>query len=101
VPRMWGIKRRAAIDGPYWISARIDCRSPPECAVVDLAPHLRQQVGASPGPSHLLRFIHPSIDQEVGCAFGRRGPDAKAGSVSFGIVDEPRALAAEIVVDLA
>src|SRR5271165_3983518 len=71
-----------------------------ECAVVDCTPNLQQQVGASSRPSHLLRLVHPPVDQEVGRAFSHRRSDAQACTVSFGIIDEPSALATEIVIDL-
>src|SRR5271166_5847358 len=72
-----------------------------ERAVVDRTPNLQQQVGASSRPSHLLRLVHPPVDQEVGGAFSHRRSDAQACTVSFGIIDEPSALATEIVIDLA
>ena len=71
-----------------------------ERAVVDRAADLQQQVCTSARPSHLLRFVHPPIDQEVRRAFGNRCSDTQAGTISFGVIDEPGALAAEIVVDL-
>jgi hypothetical protein len=49
----------------------------------------------------LLRLVHASIDQEVGSAFGHRRRDTQPGSVSFGIIDKPRTLTTQIVVDLA
>jgi hypothetical protein len=33
-----------------------------ERTVVDITTNLQQQIRASPGPSHLLRFVHPMID---------------------------------------
>src|SRR5208282_2480204 len=72
-----------------------------ERAVVDRTPDLQQQVGASSRPSHLLRLVHPPVDQKVGRAFSQRSSDAQACTVSFGIIDEPSALATEIVIDLA
>src|SRR5208283_5349065 len=71
-----------------------------ERAVVDRTPDLQQQVGASSRPSHLLRLVHPPVDQKVGRAFSQRSSDAQACTVSFGIIDEPSALATEIVIDL-
>ena len=32
-------------------------------------PDLQQQVGAASRPAHLLRLVHPPIDQEVGRSF--------------------------------
>src|SRR5271165_5133681 len=71
-----------------------------ERAVVDRTRNLQQQVGASSRPSHLPRFVHPPIDQEVGHTFSHRRSDAQACTVSFGIIDEPSALATEIVIGL-
>jgi DDE domain len=41
-----------------------------ECAVVDRATNLEQQIGSISRPSHLLRLVHASTDQEIRCAFG-------------------------------
>src|SRR5271169_4790412 len=41
-----------------------------EHAVVDRAADLKKQIGASPRPSHLLRFIHSPVDQEIRGTFG-------------------------------
>src|ERR1700733_14169100 len=68
--------------------------------VVNCASDLQHQVGASPGPAHLLRLVHPTIDQEIRRAFGDRSPDAHACAVSSGVIDKPGALATEIFVDL-
>ena len=70
-----------------------------ERAIVDRATNLEQQIGALSRPSHLLRFVHAPVDQEVRCAFGDRRSDPLTGTVSFGIVDQPRGLASEIFVD--
>lgn len=69
-------------------------------AIVDRTPNLEQQVGASSRPSHLLRLVHPPIDQEVGRPFDHRSSDRQACTVLFGVIDEPRALATEMGVDL-
>src|SRR5882757_2170270 len=71
-----------------------------EGAVVDRTSDLQQQVGPASRPSHLLGLVHTTIDQEVRCAFRNRSPDAQAGTISFGVIDEPAALVAEIIVDL-
>jgi hypothetical protein len=68
--------------------------------VVNCAADLQHQVGASPRPAHLLRLVHPAIDQEIRRALRRRSPDARAGAVSSGIVGQPGALATEILVDV-
>src|SRR3984885_7810062 len=68
--------------------------------VVNCAANLQHQVGASPRPAHLLRLVHPTIDQEIRRALRHCCPDAHAGAVSSGVVDKPGALAAEIFVDL-
>ena len=71
-----------------------------ERPVVDSTADLQQQIGPSSRPAHLLRLVHPPVDQEVGRPFGHRGSDPQAGTISLGVIDEPVALAAEIVVDL-
>src|SRR4051794_25603214 len=60
-----------------------------ECAVIDGAADLEQQVGPAPGPAHLLRFVHATIDEEVGCSLGQRRADPQAGPVPFAVVDQP------------
>ena len=72
-----------------------------ERAVVDSASNLQQQVSAAPGPAHLLRFGHASVDQEVGRPFGDRGPNPQARTVPLGVVDQPGALAGQIAVQRA
>jgi hypothetical protein len=71
-----------------------------EGAVVDRTSDLQQQVGPASRPSHLLGLVHTTINQEVRCAFRNRSPDAQAGTISFGVIDEPAALVAEIIADL-
>ena len=70
-----------------------------ERAVVDRTANLEQKIGASSRPSHLLRFVHSSIDKEVRSPFGHRSSDTQAGAISLGVIDEPVALAAEVAVD--
>src|SRR4051794_31203607 len=69
-----------------------------ERAVVDGAADLEQPVGAAPGPAHLLRFGHPAVHQEVGRALGQGRAAPLPRPVSLGIVDQPVALAGEVVV---
>jgi len=57
-----------------------------ERAVVDGAADLEQQIGAAPGPAHLLRLGHAPVDQEVGRALGQRRPNPQAGPVPVGVV---------------
>src|ERR1700679_4340331 len=99
---MWGDQ---AASGDCWTVLEVGSNSfaeaGPKRAVVDRAPNLQQQVGAPSRPSHLLRLIHPLIDQEVGCALGHRSSDPLTGPVSVDIIDEPHTLAAEIGIDLA
>ena len=71
-----------------------------ECSVVDRAANLEQEIGSSPGPSHLLRLVHSPIDQEVRRPFGDRSSDTQAGTVSLGVIDQPGALTTEIAIDL-
>ena len=59
---------------------------------------MEQEIGAAAGLSHLLGFGHAAVDQEVGRTFGQRGADPQTGTMAFGIVDQPSALAGEITV---
>ena len=54
-----------------------------QCADVDGATNLEQEIGAAPEPAHLLRFIHSTVHQEIG------GPSVMAVPTSN---DEVRAL---------
>src|SRR5690349_22102206 len=72
-----------------------------EFAVEAGAADLEQEIGAAAGPSHLLRFVHAAVDQEVGGSFGQRCADPQTGAMAFGIVDQPGTLTGEIAVDLA
>jgi hypothetical protein len=49
--------------------------------VVNCAADLQHQVGAPPRPAHLLRLVHPAIDQEIRRALRHRSPDAHAGAL--------------------
>src|SRR3954466_9733824 len=61
-------------------------------AVVDGAMDLEQQIGPAPRPAHLLRFVHATIDEEVGGALGQRRANPQPGPVPFAVVDQPIAL---------
>src|SRR5438270_12459695 len=69
-----------------------------ECAVVDGAADLEQPIGTAPRPAHLLRFVHPTIDEKVGRALGQRRANPQPGPVPFAVVDQPIALPAEVAV---
>jgi hypothetical protein len=73
-------------------------KSGTERAVVDSAANLEQEIGLSPQPAHLLRFVHPAAHQIIGRPFGDRGTDAQSGTVPLGVVDQPIALAGEITI---
>ena len=47
-----------------------------ESAIIDSVTNLKQQIGAAPRPSHLLRFVHPTIHQEIGHPSGDRGANS-------------------------
>ena len=70
-----------------------------EGSVVDRTANLEQEIGASSGPSHLLRLVHSSIDQEVRRPFGDRRADAQAGTISLGVIDQLAALPVQVAVD--
>jgi hypothetical protein len=57
-----------------WVGKRFKSMANPrtERSVVDRTTNLEQEIGASPGPSHLLRLVHSPINQEVRRAFGDR-----------------------------
>src|SRR3954453_18688648 len=69
-----------------------------ERAVVDGAADLDQPFGAAPGPTHLLSFGHPAVDQEIGRALSQRRADPFPRPVPLGVVDQPVTLAGEVVV---
>jgi hypothetical protein len=71
-----------------------------ELAIEDGAPDLKQAIGAMAGPAHLLRFGHAAVDQEVGRAFGECRSDPLPGTMTFGVIGQPSALAGEIPVEL-
>ena len=71
-----------------------------ERAVVDRTANLQQQVGASARPAHLLRLVHPPIDQEIRCSLRHRRSNPQPCTISFSIIDQSGALATQIVVDL-
>ena len=72
-----------------------------ELAVEDGTADLEQEVGASAGLSHLLEFVHAPVDQEVSGAFSERCADPQPGAMTFGVINQPSALAGQIVVDPA
>jgi hypothetical protein len=63
-----------------------------ELAVEGGASDLEQEIGAAAGPSHLLRFVHAAVDQEVGGAFGDRRADPQTGAMALGVVDQPETM---------
>src|SRR3954452_3118593 len=67
-----------------------------ERAVVDGAADLEQPIGTAPRPAHLLRFVHATIDEEVGCSLGQRRANPQPGP--FAVVDQPIALPDEVAV---
>src|SRR3954471_3617277 len=69
-----------------------------ECAVVEGTADLEQPIGTAPRPAHLLRFVHATIDEEVGCSLGQRRANPQPGPVPFAVVDQPIALPDEVAV---
>src|SRR3954451_20540306 len=88
-PEIWGIMPLSK--GQVGVSDPVKSMPKPgtERAVVDRATNLEQQIGAFSRPSHLLRLVHTTVDQEIRCAFDNRRPDPLSGPESFGIVDQP------------
>src|SRR3982751_4172293 len=69
-----------------------------ERAVVDGAADLEQPIGTAPRPAHLLRFVHATLDEEVGRSLGQRCANPQPSPVPFAIVDQPVALPDEVAV---
>ena len=67
-------------------------------AIVDRAANLEQEIGSLSRPAHLLRFIHSAVHQEIGRPLGDRSPNPQPGTVAFGVIDHPVALAGEIAI---
>ena len=67
-------------------------------AIVDRAANLEQEIGSLSRLAHLLRFIHSAVYQEIGRPFGDRSPNPQPGTVAFGVLDHPVALASEIAI---
>src|SRR5882757_2782974 len=47
----------------------------------------------------MLPFVHPPVYQKVGRPFGDRGADPQSGTMAFGVIDQPVALAGQITVN--
>jgi len=69
-----------------------------ERAIVDGATNLQQEIGAASRPSHLLRFIHSAVHQEIGGPFGDSSSNSQSGTMALGVIDQPVALAVEITI---
>src|SRR4051794_13898611 len=69
-----------------------------EGAIVEGAADLEQKIGAVSWPAHRLRFVHPTVHQEIGRPLGDRGANPQSCPVSLGIIDHPVALAGEIAI---
>ena len=63
-----------------------------ERSIVDRAANLKQEIGTSSGPAHVLRLVHSPIDEKVCGSFCNRSSDTQTGKVSLGVVDEPHTL---------
>src|SRR4051812_13439515 len=98
LPQDWG----SGCDGRWRVLVVGGSEALPEAgterAVVDGAAGPEQPVGAAPGPAHLLRLGHPPVHQEVGRALGQGRAEPPNRPVSLRIVDQPVALAGEVVV---
>ena len=66
------------------------------------AANLEQKIGPSSRQAHLLRLVHPAVHQKIGRSFGdRRAYPQSGGTVPFGIINHPVALAGEITIQCA
>src|SRR5689334_7587379 len=97
----WGSSNHGHIGNGIDFSFKELSEGGAELAVEGGAPDLEQEIGAAAGPSHLLGFVHAAVDQEVSRTFGDRRADPQTGTMAFGKVDQPSALAGQIAVDLA
>ncbi len=70
-----------------------------DLAIVDGAADLEQEIGPASAPAHLLRFVHPAVDEMVGGPFGDRGSHPQTGAVPRGVIDQPRTLTCQIAVE--
>jgi hypothetical protein len=73
--RDWGSSSDSRFGAGIGVGQLFDAGT--ELAVEDSTADLEQEIGAVPGPAHLLGFVHAAVDQEVGGAFGQRGADAE------------------------
>ena len=80
-----------------WLELLAKARS--ESTIIDSATDLKQQIGAASGPSHLLTFVHPAVDQKIGRAFGDRGTNSQSGPMPLGVIDQPVALSGQIFIE--
>ena len=71
-----------------------------DLAIIDGAADLEQkEVGASSGPSHLLRLVHPAVHEMIGGPFGDRCPHPQTSAMPRRVIDQPCALAPQITVE--
>src|SRR4051794_38134504 len=89
LPRDWGSCRGGDFGERVVRSEEALPEAGAECAVVDGAADLEQPVGATPRPAHLLRFVHATIDEEVGRALGQCRANPQPGPVPLAVVDQP------------
>jgi hypothetical protein len=79
-----------------WLELLAKARS--ESTVVDSATDLKQQIGAASGPTHLLTFVHPTVDQKIGGAFGDRSTNSQSGAMPLGVINQPVSLPGQIFI---
>src|SRR6202008_4570020 len=93
LPQEWGSRSYRHWRG--WVVGWVEFLSVAgtERAVVDGTANLQEEIGPAPRPAHLLRFVHPAVDQEIGRPFGDRGANPQAGTVALSVVDRPVPLA--------
>src|SRR5271166_2855178 len=100
LPQVWGSGRYrhwwvCIVGGLEFLS-----ESGTERPIVNGAANLQQEIGTSSRPAHLLRLVHAPIDQKVCRPYCDRSANTQTGAIPLGVIDEPDALATEIVVDL-
>jgi hypothetical protein len=95
VPGSCGYRHRWAwtVGGPEFLS-----KGRTASAIIDSATNLKQQVGATSRPPHLLTFVPTAVHQEIDRPLGNRGANSQSGTVPLGVSDQPVALAGKITI---
>jgi hypothetical protein len=85
VPRDWGSGRHRQVGNGIDFDLEQLTEAELAVAVENGAADLEQKISTAAGPSHLLRFVHAVVDQEVGGCFRQRGTDPQTSAMAFGL----------------